>query len=86
MIYRTRTFITLGLYTFYPIFEGQKRLFKELKEVMMARVRYSNSLLKIEIWHFCLSRMRPFDKKLPLQLLVASKRPPQYESLYSVLW
>ena len=28
--YRTRTIITRGLYTFYPIFEGQKRLFKEL--------------------------------------------------------
>ena len=29
-IYRTRAIITRGLYTFYPIFEGQKRLFKEL--------------------------------------------------------
>ena len=28
--YRTRTIITRGLYTFYPIFEGQKRLLKEL--------------------------------------------------------
>ena len=28
--YRTRAIITRGLYTFYPIFEGQKRLFKEL--------------------------------------------------------
>ena len=27
--YRTRAIITRGLYTFYPIFEGQKRLFKE---------------------------------------------------------
>ena len=29
-IYRTRAIITRGLYTFYPIFNGQKRLFKEL--------------------------------------------------------
>ena len=28
--YRTRAIITRGLYTFYHIFEGQKRLFKEL--------------------------------------------------------
>ena len=28
--YRTRAIITRGLYTFYPIFEGQKRFFKEL--------------------------------------------------------
>ena len=28
--YRTRAIITRGLYTFYPIFEGQKRVFKEL--------------------------------------------------------
>ena len=28
--YRTRAIITCGLYTFYPIFEGQKRFFKEL--------------------------------------------------------
>ena len=28
--YRTRTIIARGLYTFYSIFEGQKRLFKEL--------------------------------------------------------
>ena len=25
-----RAIITRGLYTFYPVFEGQKRLFKEL--------------------------------------------------------
>ena len=29
-IYRTRAIITRGLYTFYPLFEGQKRFFKEL--------------------------------------------------------
>ena len=29
-MYRTRAIITRGLYTFYPIFEGQKRFFKEL--------------------------------------------------------
>ena len=28
--YRTRAIITRGLYTFYPIFKGQKRFFKEL--------------------------------------------------------
>ena len=28
--YRTRAIITRGMYTFYPIFEGQKRFFKEL--------------------------------------------------------
>jgi hypothetical protein len=28
--YRMRAIITRGLYTFYPIFEGQKRFFKEL--------------------------------------------------------
>ena len=28
--YRTRAIITRGLYTFYPIFEGQKRFFKVL--------------------------------------------------------
>ena len=28
-IYRTRAIITRGLYTFYSIFEVQKRLFKE---------------------------------------------------------
>ena len=28
--YRTRAIITRGLHTFYPIFDGQKRLFKEL--------------------------------------------------------
>ena len=28
--YRTRAIITRGLYTFYPIFESQKRFFKEL--------------------------------------------------------
>ena len=27
--YRTRAIITRGLYTFYPIFEGQKHLLKE---------------------------------------------------------
>ena len=27
--YRTRSIITRGLYTFYPLFEGQKRFFKE---------------------------------------------------------
>ena len=27
--YRTRAIITRGLYTFYPIFESQKRFFKE---------------------------------------------------------
>ena len=27
--YRTRAIKTRGLYTFYPIFEGQKRFFKE---------------------------------------------------------
>ena len=30
LIYRTRAIITRGLYIFYPIFEGQKRFFKEL--------------------------------------------------------
>ena len=30
LVYRTRAIITRGLYTFYPIFEGQKRFFKEL--------------------------------------------------------
>ena len=48
-----RAIITRGLYTFYPVFEGQKRLFKELffhkiltlcmvsiqERVMMASVR-----------------------------------------------
>ena len=29
-IYRTRATITSGLYTFYPIFEGQKHLSEEL--------------------------------------------------------
>ena len=29
-IYRTRAIITRGLYTFYPIFEGQKRFLKGL--------------------------------------------------------
>ena len=29
-MYRTRAIITRGLYNFYPIFEVQKRLFKEL--------------------------------------------------------
>ena len=29
-IYRTRAIITRGLYVFYPIFESQKRFFKEL--------------------------------------------------------
>ena len=29
-MYRTRAIITRGLYTFYPIFKGQKRFFKEL--------------------------------------------------------
>ena len=28
--YRTRAIITRGLYTFYPIFEVQKRFFNEL--------------------------------------------------------
>ena len=28
--YRTRAIITRGLYTFYPIFEGQKRLFRKI--------------------------------------------------------
>ena len=28
-MYRTRAIITRGLYTFYPLFEGQKRFFKE---------------------------------------------------------
>ena len=28
--YRTRAILTRGLYTFYPIFEAQKRFFKEL--------------------------------------------------------
>ena len=28
--YRTRAIITRGLYTFYPLFEGQKRFFKEV--------------------------------------------------------
>ena len=30
LIYRTRAIITRGLYTFYPLFEVQKRFFKEL--------------------------------------------------------
>ena len=30
IIHRTFAIITRGLYTFYPIFEGQKRFFKEL--------------------------------------------------------
>ena len=34
-IYRMRAIITRGLYTFYPIFEGQKRLFKELFYVQL---------------------------------------------------
>ena len=29
-MYRTRAIITRDLYTFYPIFEGQKGFFKEL--------------------------------------------------------
>ena len=29
-IYRTRAIITRGLYTFYPLFEVQKRFFKGL--------------------------------------------------------
>ena len=29
-IYRTRTIITRGLYSFYPLFEAQKRFFKGL--------------------------------------------------------
>ena len=29
-IYRTRAIITRGLYTFYPLFEDQKRFFKEV--------------------------------------------------------
>ena len=28
IIYRTRAIITRGLYTFYPIFEGQKRFLR----------------------------------------------------------
>ena len=28
--YRTRAIITRGLYTFYPLFKGQKRFFKEV--------------------------------------------------------
>ena len=28
--YRMRTIITRGLYIFYPLFEGQKRFFKEV--------------------------------------------------------
>ena len=28
--YRTRAIITRGLYIFYPLFEGQKRFFKEV--------------------------------------------------------
>ena len=28
--YCTRAIITRGLYTFYPLFEGQKRFFKEV--------------------------------------------------------
>ena len=52
-IYRTRVIITRGLYIFYPILEGQKRIFKQLfrkfltlflviiqERVMMAGVRY----------------------------------------------
>ena len=30
MVYRTRAIITRGLYIFYPLFEGQKRFFKEV--------------------------------------------------------
>ena len=53
LIYRTRAIITRGLYTFYPLFEVQKRFFKGFflkilalcmvsiqERVMMARVRY----------------------------------------------
>ena len=57
-MYRTRAFITRGLYTFYPIFEDQKRFLRiffckfltlcmvSIQEgVIMARVRYATLLL-----------------------------------------
>ena len=37
--YHMRAIITRGLYTFYPIFESQKRYNQE--QVMMARVQYT---------------------------------------------
>ena len=53
------------MYTFYPIFEGQKLYFKELfgeililyavsnqEWVIVARIRYSNFLLRVVIWYF----------------------------------
>ena len=51
--YRTRAIITRGLYTFYPLFEGQKRFFKEVfsenSAFMIARVR--TVLKDVNTWY-----------------------------------